>query len=174
MSWCPPLPLELGVYCMNDETEIPMMPLSHGLFPFLLILCFPLFRLHVFFPYFDLSFHAFSSSVFSSCFFGDFNITLLQFPLHHVCLFSRVTLMRRNTFIFLMYVSRVDLNSWFCLDVLWEWLAYSSLSNFWTSSPWKPGWVIKEFGFLVSFTVPHRIRRKITVSHLESGIRVRV
>ena len=98
---------------MNDETEIPMMPLSvsHGLFPFLLILCFPLFRLHVFFPYFDLSFHAFSSSVFSSCFFGDFNITLLQFSLHHVCLFSRVTLMRRNTFIFLMYVPRVDLNS---------------------------------------------------------------
>ena len=41
---------------MNDETEIPMMPLSHGLFPFLLILCFPLFRLHVFFPFFDLTY----------------------------------------------------------------------------------------------------------------------
>ena len=37
-------PLKLGVYGMNDETEIPMMPLSHGLFPFLLILCFTSFR----------------------------------------------------------------------------------------------------------------------------------
>ena len=54
----PPPSVKLGVYCINDETEIYMMPLSHGLFPFLLILFFisfrfPLLRLHVFFPYFD-------------------------------------------------------------------------------------------------------------------------
>ena len=77
-----------------------MMPLSHGSFPFLLILCFisfrfPFFRLHVFFPYlifasdFDLTylFNFFSSSVFSSCFCGDFNIIVLQFYLYHVYLF---------------------------------------------------------------------------------------
>ena len=67
------------------------------------------------------------------------NITLLQFSLHHVCLFSRVTLMRRNTFIFLMYVPRVDLNSWFCLDVLWEWLAISSVSKLFDQFPLEAG-----------------------------------
>ena len=46
---------------MNDETEIPIMPLSHRLFPFLLILCFISFLLSLFpitciFPYFDLTY----------------------------------------------------------------------------------------------------------------------
>ena len=95
--------------------------------PFLLILCFPLFRLHVFFPYFDLSFHAFSSSVFSSCFFGDFNITLLQFFLHHVCLFSRVTLMRRILLSFL------------CMFPVWIWIldfVWMFYGNDWRIVPW--------------------------------------
>ena len=46
---------------MNDETEIPKMPLSHGLFPFLLILCFTSFRfpssdyMYIIFPYLILA-----------------------------------------------------------------------------------------------------------------------
>ena len=90
----------------------------------------------------DLYFHAFSSSVFSSCFFGDFNISPLQFYLYHGCLFflfSLITLMRRNTFIFLMYVPLMDLNPWFCVDVSWKWLAYRSVSNLFDQFPLEAG-----------------------------------
>ena len=117
--------------------------------------------------------YAIHSSVFSSSFFDDFYIIYCSFIyIMTLCLFFTCISYETNTFI--LYIPRMFLNSWFVSMFYGNNWRIIPWLIFLTSSPWKPGWVIKEFGFLVSFTVPHRIRRKITVSHLESGIRVRV